>query len=94
MPFDSEGAAGLNVNKGVDLSLFANQTAVAANATDVASREGEKEADGKNILLHRKILGVGRRQRPVWIQKSEIERDRGDEGVMVKSTVSVSSSSI
>src|SRR6266550_6791986 len=93
VPFDPESAAGLDVNKGIDLPLFANQTAVAANATDVAPREGEKEADGKNILLHRKILGVGRRQRPVWIQKSRIERDRGEEGVMVKSTVSVSLSS-
>lgn len=93
MPFDPEGATSLDVDKGIDLPLFANQVAVAANASDVASRESEKEADRKDILLHRKILGVGCRHRPVWIQKSSAERDRGEEGVMVKSTVSVSSSS-
>ena len=64
MPFDPEGAASLDVDKGIDLPLFANQVAVAANATDVASGESEKEADGKNILLHRKIYeldaGTGR----------------------------------
>ena len=69
MPFDPEGATGLDVYKGIELPLFGNQVAVAANATDIASRESEKEADGKDILLHRKTLEIGCRQRPVWIQK-------------------------
>jgi hypothetical protein len=43
--------------------------AVAANATDVASSESEKQADGKNMLLHKKALEVGCRQRLVWIHK-------------------------
>jgi hypothetical protein len=36
---------------------------------------------------------VGRRYRPFWIQKSCGDRARGSEGVIVKSTVSLSSSS-
>src|SRR5260370_31744904 len=58
VPFDPESAAGLDIDKGVDISLFAYHVAVAANATDVASGESEKKADGKDILLHRKILVV------------------------------------
>ena len=69
MPFDPEGAPGLDVYKGIDLPLFGNQVAVAPNATDVASGESEKEAGRKDILLHRKTLEIGCRQRPVWIQK-------------------------
>src|SRR6266480_4591403 len=93
VPFDPESAAGFDVDKGIDIPLFADQVAVAANATDVAPRESEKQADGKNMLLHRKTLEVGCRQGPVWIQKSSAERERGGAGVMVSSTVSVSLSS-
>src|SRR6267143_1436571 len=71
VPFHSESAASLDIDKGTDIPLFANQVAVAANATDVASSESEKKADGKNMLLHRKSLEVGCRQGPVWIQKIE-----------------------
>ena len=69
MPFDPEGAPGLDVYKGIDLPLFGHQVAVAPNATDVASGESEKKPDGKDMLLHRETLEVGCRQRPVWIQK-------------------------
>src|SRR5437762_13085641 len=69
VPFNSESAAGLDVNKGIDLPLLAHQVAVAANATDVASGEGKKKTDGKNMLLHKKTLEVGCRQLPVWIHK-------------------------
>src|SRR5438874_911219 len=93
VPFNAESAAGLDVNKGIDLPLLAHHAAVTANATDVASSESEKQPDGKDMLLHRKTLEVGCRQRPVWIQKSSAERERGGEGVMVSSTVSVRSSS-
>jgi hypothetical protein len=58
VPFDPESAAGLDVDKGIDLPLFANRVAVAAEAPDVASGESEKKADSKNILLHKKILGL------------------------------------
>src|SRR6266576_3151516 len=69
VPFDPESAASLDIDKGIDIPLFANHLAVAANATDVASGESEKQADGKNMLLHRKALEVGCRQRSVWIHK-------------------------
>src|ERR1700720_1127363 len=69
VPFDPESAAGFDVNKRIDISLFANHAAVAANATDVASGEGKKKADGKNMFLHKKTLEVGCRQLPVWIHK-------------------------
>jgi hypothetical protein len=60
VPFNPESAAGLDVDKGIDIPLFADQVAVAANAADVASGESEKEVDRKNIRLHRKALAVGR----------------------------------
>src|SRR5436305_13771498 len=69
VPFDPESAASLDINKGIDIPLFANHVAVAANATNVAPSESEKQADGKNMLLHRKTLEVGCRKRPVWIHK-------------------------
>src|SRR6266576_213059 len=89
VPFDPESPASLDINKGIDIPLFADQVAVAANATDVAPGESEKQADGKSMLLHRKTLEVGCRQGPVWIQKSSAERERGGAEVLVSSTVSV-----
>src|SRR5438552_16689336 len=69
VPFDPESAASLDIDKGIDIPLFADQVAVAANATDVAPGESEKQANGKNMLLHRKTLEVGCGQSPVWIHK-------------------------
>ena len=69
LPVDPESPASLDIDKGIDISLFANHAAVAANSTDVASGEGKKKADGKNMLLHKKTLEVGCRQLPVWIHK-------------------------
>src|SRR5437899_3545475 len=69
VPFDPESAPSLDVDKGIDIPSFADQVAVAANATDVAPGESEKQAEGKNMLLHRKTLEVGCRQLPVWIHK-------------------------
>src|SRR5438105_15443558 len=69
VPFNPESGASLDIHKGIDISLFANHAAVAANATDVASGEGKKKADGKNMLLHKRTLEVGCRQLPVWIHK-------------------------
>src|SRR5437660_1391202 len=69
LPFDPESAASLDIDKGIDIPLFANHLAVAANPTDVASSESDKQAEGKNMFLHRKTSEVGCRQRSVWIQK-------------------------
>src|SRR4029077_13088726 len=69
VPSPPKSPASLDIDKGIDISLFANHLAVAANATDVASSESEKQADDKNMLLHRKALEVGCRQLPIWIHK-------------------------
>src|SRR6476646_9105766 len=69
VPFDPESAASLDIDKGIDIPLFANHLAVAANATDVASGEGKKKANGKNMLLHKRTLEVRCRQLLVWIHK-------------------------
>src|SRR5437764_690054 len=69
VPFGPESPASLDINKGIDVPLFADQVAVAANATDVAPGEGKKKAGGKNMLLHKKTLEVRCRQLPVWIHK-------------------------
>ena len=93
MPLDPKSAAGVDVDEGVELPLLRNHVPVAANATEVASGECEKKAHRKKFRLHKSYLVVGRRYRPFWIQKSWGDRGRGSEGVIVKSTLSVSSSS-
>src|SRR4029079_11489960 len=67
LPVNPESPASLDIDKGIDISLFANHTAVAANATDVASGDGKKKADGKNMLLHKKNFYVGSRRLSIAI---------------------------
>src|SRR5215813_14669287 len=92
-PIDPKSAAGIDVDKGVELLLTRNYVPVAPNAADVAPGECEKNARRKQFRLHISSLVVGRRYRPFWIQKSFRDRDRGSAGIIVKSTVSVSSPS-
>ena len=94
VPLDPKSAASLDVDKGIELSVLRNHVPVAANATDVAPGECEKKARRQKVFVFiESYLVVGRRYRPFWIQKSCGDRARGSEGVIVKSTVSVSSSS-
>jgi hypothetical protein len=94
VPLDPKSAAGLDVDEWLELSLFRNHVSIAANTGEVAPGKCEKKARRKKLHLHKIVyLVVGRRYRPLWIQKSCGDRDCGSEGIIVKSTVAVSSPS-
>jgi hypothetical protein len=58
--FHSPGKpASLDIDKGPDISLFANHATVAANATMSHPAKAKSRPDGKNMLLHKKTLEVG-----------------------------------